>query len=150
MAPVRPWYTTLVFSSTKIAIVPVSVSLSVDGLELRHGAQPASSTTLRAAFEHRGLHLEGIAEVRLEDRPPLVGVGAVEADDDRGVDVTRPSASTMPLATSSPRVMPPKMLMKMDLTVSSLLMTSRAPAITSASGPAADVEEVGRRCRRPG
>ena len=30
---------------------------------------------------------------------------------------TRPSASTMPLATSSPRVMPPKMLMKIDLHV---------------------------------
>ena len=41
----------------------------------------------------------------------------------------------MPLATSSPRVMPPKMLMKIDRTFSSLLMTSRAPAITSALAP---------------
>src|SRR3546814_10835639 len=37
---------------------------------------------------------------------------------------TRPRAVTMPLATSSPLVMPPKMLMKMALTFGSLLMTS--------------------------
>ena len=48
---------------------------------------------------------------------------------------TRSSASTMPLATSSPRVIPPKMLMKMDRTAGSLLMTSNAPAITSALAP---------------
>ena len=41
----------------------------------------------------------------------------------------------MPLATSSPRVMPPKMLMKIDRTLGSLLMTSRALAITSALAP---------------
>ena len=41
----------------------------------------------------------------------------------------------MPLATSSPLVMPPKMLMKIDFTFGSLLMTSRAPAITSALAP---------------
>ena len=41
----------------------------------------------------------------------------------------------MPLATSSPRVMPPKMLMKIDFTRGSLLMTSRAPAMTSALAP---------------
>ena len=34
----------------------------------------------------------------------------------------------MPLATSSPLVMPPKMLMKMALTFGSLLMVSSAPA----------------------
>ena len=48
---------------------------------------------------------------------------------------TRLSASTMPLATSSPRVMPPKMLMKIDFTRGSLLMTSSAPAMTSALAP---------------
>ena len=48
---------------------------------------------------------------------------------------TRPRAVTMPLATSSPLVMPPKMLMKIDRTLGSLLMTSRAPAITSAEAP---------------
>ena len=41
----------------------------------------------------------------------------------------------MPLATSSPLVMPPKMLMKIDRTLGSLLITSRAPAITSALAP---------------
>ena len=41
----------------------------------------------------------------------------------------------MPLATSSPRVMPPKMLMKMACTAGSLLMTSSAPAMTSALAP---------------
>ena len=41
----------------------------------------------------------------------------------------------MPLATSSPLVMPPKMLMKIDFTFGSLLMTSSAPAITSALAP---------------
>ena len=48
---------------------------------------------------------------------------------------TRPRAVTMPLATSSPLVMPPKMLMKIDRTLGSLLMTSRAPAMTSAEAP---------------
>ena len=41
----------------------------------------------------------------------------------------------MPFATSSPLVMPPKMLMKIDRTFGSLLMTSSAPAITSAFAP---------------
>ena len=41
----------------------------------------------------------------------------------------------MPLATSSPRVMPPKMLMKIAFTSASELMTSRAAAITSALAP---------------
>ena len=41
----------------------------------------------------------------------------------------------MPLATSSPVVMPPKMLMKIDRTFGSVLMTSRALAITSALAP---------------
>ena len=41
----------------------------------------------------------------------------------------------MPLATSSPRVMPPKMLMKIERTFSSWLITSSAAAITSALAP---------------
>ncbi len=41
----------------------------------------------------------------------------------------------MPLATSSPRVMPPKMLMKTERTLSSWLITSSAAAITSALAP---------------
>ena len=48
---------------------------------------------------------------------------------------TRDSAVTIPLATSSPRVIPPKMLMKMERTLGSELMTSRALAITSALAP---------------
>ena len=48
---------------------------------------------------------------------------------------TRRTASTMPLATSSPRVMPPKMLMKIERTFSSWLITSSAAAITSALAP---------------
>src|SRR5215211_7109802 len=48
---------------------------------------------------------------------------------------TRPSACTIPFATSSPLVIPPKMLMKMDFTSPSLLMTSSAFAITSALAP---------------
>ena len=41
----------------------------------------------------------------------------------------------MPLATSSPFVIPPKMLMKIDRTLGSLVITSSAPAITSAFAP---------------
>ncbi len=41
----------------------------------------------------------------------------------------------MPLATSSPLVMPPKMLMKIERTLASLTMTPSAPAITSAFAP---------------
>ncbi|MBS1265329.1 MAG: hypothetical protein MAG471_01172 [Acidimicrobiaceae bacterium] len=48
---------------------------------------------------------------------------------------TRSRASTIPFATTSPLVIPPKMLMKMERTAGSLLMTSRAPAIVSTSAP---------------
>ena len=41
----------------------------------------------------------------------------------------------IPFATSSTRVMPPKMLTKMDLTAGSALITSSAAAITSALAP---------------
>ena len=51
----------------------------------------------------------------------------------------------MPLATSSPLVMPPKMLMKIDFTFGSLLMTSSAFGHHVGVRAAADVEEVGRR-----
>ena len=44
-------------------------------------------------------------------------------------------ASMMPLATSSTRVIPPKMLTKIALTAGSALMTSSAAAITSALAP---------------
>ena len=48
---------------------------------------------------------------------------------------TRSSASRTPLATSSTRVMPPKMLTKIDRTAGSELMTSSAAAMTSALAP---------------
>ena len=51
----------------------------------------------------------------------------------------------MPLATSSHRVMPPKMLTRIARTFSSVLITSIALASTFGVGAAADVEEVGRR-----
>ena len=49
--------------------------------------------------------------------------------------VTRFTASTIPLATSSPRVIPPKMLMKMLFTLASELITSSAAVISSAFAP---------------
>ena len=42
---------------------------------------------------------------------------------------------TIPFATSSPRVMPPKILTKMERTLASELITSRALAMTSALAP---------------
>jgi hypothetical protein len=71
--------------------------------------------------------------VHLEDRPTFLGIGAVDADGE--LIWTRPSACTMPLATSSPRVMPPKMLIRIERTFGSVLMTSSALAITLASAP---------------
>ena len=55
----------------------------------------------------------------------------------------------MPLATSSPLVMPPKMLMKIDFTFGSVLMTSSALAITSALAPPPMSRKLAG-CRRPG
>ena len=46
-------------------------------------AFPASSTAVRAASSMVGCDLQLVGQVGLEDRPALVGVGAVEADDDR-------------------------------------------------------------------
>ena len=51
----------------------------------------------------------------------------------------------MPLATSSPRVMPPKMLMKIDFTRGSLSMIVERLDELVGVGAAADVEEVGGR-----
>ena len=48
---------------------------------------------------------------------------------------TRDMASMMPFATSSTRVMPPKMLTKMERTAGSALITSSAAAMTSAFAP---------------
>ena len=96
----------------------------------------ARDRTRAGRVEHGGLHLQPVGQMRLEDRSALVGVRAVEADHDRRVD-RRPARApaTMPFATSSPLVMPPKMLMKIDRTFGSLLITSSAPVITSAFAP---------------
>ena len=48
----------------------------------------------------------------------------------------------MPLATSSPLVMPPKMLMKIERTLGSLVMTSSVLGHHLRRGAATDVEEV--------
>ena len=53
-------------------------------------------------------------------------------------------ALRMPLATSSQRVMPPKMLNSTALTFGSERMMRRAAATLSAWAPAADVQKVGR------
>ena len=50
----------------------------------------------------------------------------------------------MPLATSSPLVMPPKMLMKIDLTVRVVVDDLERAGHDVGVGAAADVEEVGR------
>ena len=57
---------------------------------------------------------------------------------------SRASAWTMPLATASQAVMPPKTLTKTLFTAGSESTISSPFAITSALGAAADVEEVGR------
>ena len=75
--PVRPCTITLVFSSTKMLI---GLGLPVRGVA-REGDGGA------CGVEHGGLELEPIREVGLQDRPPLVGQGAVEADDDRCLDL---------------------------------------------------------------
>ena len=51
----------------------------------------------------------------------------------------------MPLATSSPRVMPPKMLMKIDLHLRVVVDDLERAGHDVGVGAAADVEEVGRR-----
>ena len=56
---------------------------------------------------------------------------------------TRPIASTMPFATSSPRVMPPKMLMKIDFDVLVEVDHLERSGHHVGVGAAADVEEVG-------
>ena len=57
---------------------------------------------------------------------------------------TRDSASTIPLATSSPRVMPPKMLMKIERTRLVEVDDLERGRHHVGVGAAADVEEVGR------
>ena len=56
---------------------------------------------------------------------------------------TRPIAVTMPLATSSPLVMPPKMLMKIDRTLGVVVDHLEGAGHDVGVGAAADVEEVG-------
>ena len=89
-----------------------------------------------AASSIVGLEMSGSDSCSAEDRPALARRWCRRGGSRSASSMsTRPRAVTMPLATSSPLVMPPKMLMKIDRTFGSLLMTSRAPAITSALAP---------------
>ena len=63
---------------------------------------------------------------------------------------TRSRASSTPLATSSTRVMPPKMLTKIDLTAGVGVDDLEGGRHDVGVGAAADVEEVGRRAAAPG
>src|SRR4051794_6084601 len=67
--PVRPWYTTLVFSSTKML-----TSRSSLRRQLNRGPR---------RVEHRGLRDQLRRLVRLDDRPTFFGIGSVEANHDR-------------------------------------------------------------------
>ena len=60
------------------------------------------------------------------------------------VTSTRPMASAMPCATTSPRVMPPKMLIRIACTFGSAVTRLNAFGDLLGAGAAADIEEVGR------
>ena len=83
----------------------------------------------------------------VEDRASLLDVVAVEADDERlGCRVAErlQSALTMPLATASHAVIPPKTLTKTDLTCGIAEDDVEAVGHDLGRGAAADVEEVRR------
>ena len=107
-------------SSTKIAI-----TCSLRRARRRCGRHRASSVWLMSRSERSGARIARPSSASVPSR--RITIGAFTS--------TRPSASTMPLATSVPFVMPPKMLTKIACTFSSELMTSSAAAITSALAP---------------
>ena len=119
--PVRPETTSFVSVSTMIA-----------------HAQPLAGQLhdrLRRA-EHRLLDVQ-VPELGLGEHPQaLLGVGAVEADDQRHRrSRSARDASMIPLAISSQRVMPPKMLNRIAVTFGSEVITSSASTIASAFEP---------------
>ena len=105
--PVMPWTITLLFLSRKIDIVSSLPSRARRPWpRLRPSFRPA---TCRRRRRSPAFFFVGPGQA---DRPAEPCAGR------------RPSASTMPRATWSPRVMPPKMLMKSTLTRGSLTTSS--------------------------
>jgi hypothetical protein len=90
-----------------------------------------------------GRHLQLVAQMRLEDLATLVGVGAVEADHDRCVDLTRPSAVDDAVGHLFAAGDATEDVDEDRLHAGSLLMTSSAPPSLVGVRAAADVEEVG-------
>ena len=95
----------------------------------------ASATTCSAAsFIVAAVCTFGSVGLR-EDLAALHVVRAVEADDERHGRLDLANASIRPLATSSQRVIPPKMLNRTALTFSLERITSTALVIASAFEP---------------
>src|SRR5581483_2171741 len=103
--------------------------------DAHRGVPPASSTAVRAASSMVGLEMKLSDSRSLRISLPCSALVPSRRMTIGGRMSTVSSACTMPLATSSPRVMPPQMLMKIACTFSSVLMTSRALAMTSALAP---------------
>ena len=115
------------------------------------------------AVEHRRLGMDVRPRRLGEQAPALLGVRAVEPDDERVARScpSRRAPARIPRATSSQRVIPPKMLKKIERTCSSRVITSSAsttpcalpppPRSQKFAGPPADVgDDVHGRHREPG
>ena len=120
------------------------------GEEDRHGSGPLRCELGHAArgIVHRVHELDTSGRRRPQDPPALVGVVAVEAYDERLGRPRRPSrassssACTMPLATASHAVMPPKTLTNTALTSRVAEDDLEPVGHHLRRGAAADVEEV--------
>src|SRR5215204_2739098 len=155
--PVMPETQSLVFSSTRIAIyepasarvsaAPSSVSVPSPGGTVSPAgspppSRPASSTTRLAApsMVDSGCTLGRSASA--SSRRPSSSLVPSSRTTNGTVGLIWANASISPRATSSQRVMPPKMLKSTAVTFSSERITSTACVI------AAGVEEVGRLAAR--
>ena len=121
----------------------------------RHATPPPRARARRPprrGLEHRrGGHDPRVVRGSARIAPALLGVRAVQPHDDRHARRRRgSSASSMPLATRSQRVIPPKMLTSTIFTAGSDRTTSSEVAMLVGAGAAADVEEVRRAARPPG
>ena len=95
--------------------------------------RPRDAATALAAASSR---LAAVVELGLlEERRRLRGVGPHDPDDHRHVRACWARASMSPRATSSPRVIPPKMLTRMASTLGSARMIRIAAATLSARAP---------------
>ena len=126
--PVMPWTMTLEFSVRKIAICLESFRLGVSGGELGgaargavHGVHPVTRGWLASARMRRP------SSALLPSSRTTSGLVASSPRSCR--------AETMPLATASQAVMPPKTLTKTLFTAGSERMISRPLAMTSAEAP---------------